>query len=619
MQADGAIIYAAGNPALYPLEYYDPESGTYQGSIPEFLAQFAREHGYDLRYLAPGPEDRRADLADSLQVDLISGSLTGEAYAHTAGEPIVLFSGESGGRETACLLHLTTAAPERLGVELRAYAVRTGQTAWVGELLASAGEAPAPALSPGMLWGAAAAFTLLLAALAAAVCGWLRARRLAARAELTDPETSLGTDAALEQAFSRLARDQSRRAYCLICIRLDLDRIGRLWGQERAAELLTYSAGVLREHTGDGDVPVRSGSGDLLVLKRFLAVREAQDWATAVVEEIRGFPFAGGELPLRDVSAGICPLEMEYLDLAQAVFHARQCAMAAGREERECRLCGTDRCRICQERWKLLTDFRKGLEREEFQLCLQFFVDARTFRIVGGETLSRWKHPRLGLLGPDRYIPDLEGDGRISALDLFGLERTCAFLEDLDRQGIRDFFLSCNFSRRTFAAPDFARRCIEIIGRHSFARKLLILEVTETQQIDRREAAQMLDNILRIRRQGARVIFDDFGMGFSSFHDLQDYPMDGLKLDKELVDNMGTERGRIILRALVDTGHRMGMTILAEGVENEEQIQLLQDLRCDVLQGFRFSVPLPAEEARKRILEEIRPGADRKSGGGTKR
>ena len=82
--------------------------------------------------------------------------------------------------------------------------------------------------------------------------------------------------------------------------------------------------------------------------------------------------------------------------------------------------------------------------------------------------------------------------------------------------------------------------------------------------------------------------------------------MDGLKLDKELVDNMGTERGRIILRALVDTGHRMGMTILAEGVENEEQIQLLQDLRCDVLQGFRFSVPLPAAEARKRILEEMK-------------
>ena len=92
------------------------------------------------------------------------------------------------------------------------------------------------------------------------------------------------------------------------------------------------------------------------------------------------------------------------------------------------------------------------------------------------------------------------------------------------------------------------------------------------------------------------MIFDDFGMGFSSFHDLQDYPMDGLKLDKELVDNMGTERGRIILRALVDTGHRMAMTILAEGVENEEQIQLLQDLRCDVLRGS--GSPSPCRQRR---------------------
>ena len=224
-------------------------------------------------------------------------------------------------------------------------------------------------------------------------------------------------------------------------------------------------------------------------------------------------------------------------------------------------------------------------------------MDAHTFRIVGGEALSRWKHPRLGLLSPDRYIPQLEEDGRIRELDFYCLEKTCAFLEDLDRQGVRGFFLSCNFSRRTFSTPEFSQRCLEIVRRHTFTRKLLILEVTESQQIDQRQAEQMLQNILEIRDNGIRVIFDDFGMGFSSFHDLQDYPMDGLKLDKVLVDNMWTQRGRIILRALVETGHKMGMTILAEGVEEERQIQALQELRCDVLQGFRFSVPLPEEEA----------------------
>ena len=224
--------------------------------------------------------------------------------------------------------------------------------------------------------------------------------------------------------------------------------------------------------------------------------------------------------------------------------------------------------------------------------------------MVGGEALSRWKHPRLGLLGPDRYIPWLEEDGRISQLDLYCLEKSCAFLEDLDRREIRTFFLSCNVSRRTFSMPGFSRQCLEIVQRYTFTRKLLILEVTESQRTNREQAGQMLENILDIRSSGMRVMFDDFGVGFSSFHDLQDYPMDGLKLDKMLVDNMCTQRGRILLRVLVKTGHKLGMTILAEGVEEEEQIRTLRELRCDVLQGFRFSVPLPLEEARRRILEE---------------
>ena len=370
---------------------------------------------------------------------------------------------------------------------------------------------------------------------------------------------------------------------------------------------------MLREEAGPADLLIRSGDG-LLALRRSPDSGDALDWARAAAEKLRAFPPAGGALSARDVSAGVCPLDMEYQSLEQALFHAEQCALRAGMEESDCRLCGTEQCAACRERWKLLADFPQAVERGDFQLYLQFFVDARTFRVVGGEALSRWHHPRLGFLRPDRYIPLLEEAGCIGALDFHGMEQACAFLEALDRRNIRDFFLSCNFSRRTFSAPDFARRCIGVMERYSFPRKLLILEVTETQQLDRREGAQMLRNIQDIRDYGARVIFDDFGMGFSSFHDLQDFPMDGLKLDKELVDNMWTERGRIILHALVRTGHRMDLTILAEGVEEDRQIQTLQQLGCDVLQGFRFSVPLPAEEARRRILEEFRPGADSENG-----
>ena len=108
---DGAIIYVAGNPELYPVEYYDPDSQSYQGALPEFLAGFAQAYGYDLRYLQPGAEDRRIELAENQQVDVISGCEAKERYAHTSGEPVLLFSGGTEGEETVYALFLTQTAP----------------------------------------------------------------------------------------------------------------------------------------------------------------------------------------------------------------------------------------------------------------------------------------------------------------------------------------------------------------------------------------------------------------------------------------------------------------------------------------------------------------------------
>ena len=186
------------------------------------------------------------------------------------------------------------------------------------------------------------------------------------------------------------------------------------------------------------------------------------------------------------------------------------------------------------------------------------------------------------------------------------MKMACEFLEELGRHQIRDFFLSCNFSRKTFSKPDFAQRCVQVVRHYTFPPKLLILEITESQPMGQVEMERLRQNIQEIRESGMRVIFDDFGVGFSSFHDLQSCPMDGLKLDKELVDHMQTEKGKIILNALVEIGHRMGLTILVEGVEREEQISMLRDLHCDAFQGFQFAVPLPELEARERILKGSR-------------
>lgn len=604
MQTDRTIIYVAGNPNLYPLEYYDAESETYQGAIPDFLAAFAQEYGYDLHYFQPGTEDCREELAENQQVDLISGCEAGDRYAHTDREPLLLFESEAGGEEETYALFLTLVSPSQFQADLRGYVSRTSQEEWTGAILQSVDETPLQQIHPGWLWGAGAlAFALLLAL----VFTLLRLRKR--KREMAPKRSEDGLDSLdmLQEAYTNAAGSPIRSSYVLVCIHLNLDQVGRMWGYERTRELFLHGVRILRQEA-EADILAHYGE-DLLLLKRTEDLQDTVQWGNGVAQQIRE-TFTAVLRP-QDVTAGIYPLAAASHDFDHTLFHVRQCARAACREAQISRLCGTDQCRFCQERWNLLDDFFHALERKDFQLSVQFLVDAGSFRVVGGEALSRWHHPKFGLLSPDRYIPLLEETGQIEKLDFYSLEKACDFLEHLGRHQVQDFFLSCNFSRKTFSAPDFVQRCLQVIQRYTFPRKLLILEVTESQQMTRAETERLRLNIQEIRENGMRVIFDDFGVGFSSFRDLQDCPMDGLKLDKELVDNMQTNKGRIILNALVDTGHRMGLTILAEGVESEEQIAMLQKLHCDAFQGFRFAVPLPELEARKRILQGDRSLKDR--------
>ena len=169
-------------------------------------------------------------------------------------------------------------------------------------------------------------------------------------------------------------------------------------------------------------------------------------------------------------------------------------------------------------------------------------------------------------------------------------------------RNIKDFFLSCNFSRETFSSPDFVERCTEIVGNYSFPRELLILELTESVLV--KDLSTIRANMLALKEYGLRIALDDFGEGFSSFSDLQECPVDGIKLDKKLVDNMSTSIGGSILRAMIQIGHELGLTILAEGVETPAQAQALKELNCDVIQGFHFSAPLPQAEAEEKLLKE---------------
>ena len=600
--SDRVLIYVAGNPDAYPLEYYDEATETYQGVIPELLARFSAQSRYDVVYYDPQKNDQREHLAQNLQVDLLSGYAQGEEIPGGC-ITVQLFHTEYDGEESAYYICITQAAPDTLAEELSAFFAALPQES-VSGILMEASAPPSPHQGFSAAIGALALSTVLLAALLALL--FRRYRKLLRKAQKDlecDETTGLGNLDYLQRYYEQLVNDKTRVLYHMICFYVDTDRLSRQAGSQLRDETLRCCAVVLQEFAASTDILTRVSEHGFVLLRLSPNMEQTETFISTVLEKIRSYPRADGTLADVRVSAGIYPLREGDRDLQEMIFNASQAARSACQAGENFRLFSDETQKELRLEQELRLAVDQALEHGEFQLYIQFYVDACTHRIVGGEALSRWLHPQKGLLSPHVFVPMLERERLVYKLDYDCLRSACGFLQKLSDQGVHSFFLSCNFSRETFSAADFPTRCMEIIDRYQFPRELLIFELTESAWV--KHSAQIRENMLTLKKYGVKIALDDFGEGFTSFSDLQQYPVDGIKLDKGLIDNVSTKNGIAILRAMVQVGHELGLTILAEGVEQEAQVLALQQINCDVIQGFRFYAPMPERECAAKVLEQF--------------
>lgn len=592
------LIYVAGNPDAYPLEYFDKDTQTYAGVIPELLAEFSDQSTYEIVYYEADGTDHREELAQQKQVDLFSGYEAEEEQLENTGV-VTLFPGEN-----AYALYFTEAAPDAFQSNLRAYLEQVSPAEVTGLLMASV---ETPPNTQGMYWtmGAMGAALLVMAAVLLLTVRRYRRRLKESQQNVeTDETTGLGNMEYLERYYKQYINDKNRILYQAVYFYVDTDRLRRLSSGQETDEFLRYCAVVLGEYTQDGDILAKVSEHGFIMLKLTGGTDKTDAWLTAILDRIHDYAKLYGKPYETNIYAGIYALRAEDRDLNEIIFQASQGAYGAEKED-----CRYLRCskgmmdQFMQER-HLQASIEQAFAQKEFQLYIQFYVDAANFAVVGGEALSRWKHPQKGVLLPSMFIPLMEREKMISRLDYYCLKEVCFFLKGLLKEGVDTFFVSCNFSRDTFAAADFVQKVQEIMNGFTFPRELLILEITESVSV--RNAAQIRQNIIALKKYGVRVALDDFGEGFTSFYDLQKYPIDGIKLDKGLVDHVTTPIGTAILKAMIQVGHELNMTILAEGVETDEQVRAQQEIHCDVIQGFRFSHPMPQWEANAQIIQNRR-------------
>jgi len=274
--------------------------------------------------------------------------------------------------------------------------------------------------------------------------------------------------------------------------------------------------------------------------------------------------------------------------LLRSADHAMYDAKHSGRGQ--VRLYSEDLALRLAGRAELERDLRLALERDEFLLEFQPQIDFVGERVVGAEALVRWEHPRRGLLMPDAFVGLAEETGLIVELGDWILNRVCRTASRWARSGI-DQRISINISRRELAQPDFFDRLNHAMQRHATPPEMLELELTETLMMKLR--GDTYAALVGLRLRGVRVAIDDFGTGFSNLAQLRDLPIDRVKIDRSLVRDIAiSAEARTICSAIVGLVRGLDLAMVVEGIENEEQIELLRVMGCSVFQGFHLSRPV---------------------------
>ena len=248
---------------------------------------------------------------------------------------------------------------------------------------------------------------------------------------------------------------------------------------------------------------------------------------------------------------------------------------------------------------------RKAINNQELTLNYQPQVELKTGKVIGVEALLRWHNSELGSVSPGEFIPIAEETGLIIPISEWVIFQACQEVKRLHDAGYTELKVGINISGLHFNQSDFVKDVSTLIGKANINPNLVELEVTESMIMP--NAKELIDELVHLKNKGMKLSIDDFGTGYSSLSYLQRFPIDALKIDQSFIRNLTAYLGdATIVKAIITMAKSLQLAIIAEGVENQKQIDFLRKENCDIIQGFYLSKPLPFSELEK-FLEKWEP------------
>ncbi|MHB8842350.1 MAG: sensor domain-containing protein [Candidatus Aquicultor sp.] len=410
--------------------------------------------------------------------------------------------------------------------------------------------------------------------------------------------------------FTTAINNASRNGDMLAIIFLDLDNfktVNDTLGHGVGDQLLHDVAVRLKDNLRSADTIARLGGDEFIVLlPRLRRTQDAAKITQKIIDSLRP-PFSFGDREFHITASAGVALYPNDGDGAHALLRNADIALYRAKEY------GKDSYQFyipamgdkALERLALENSVRKALERQEFLLYYQPIVDLTTGNIVALEALLRWQHPDHGLVYPSEFIPILEETGLIIPVGEWVVNTACKQAKTWQDKGLPPIRMAVNLSPRQFQQEGMVEMICEALDKSGLSPEYLELEITESAVMKDVDSAVTMFH--KLKELGMYISVDDFATGYSSLSFLKRFPADTLKIDQSFIrDAIQNTNDAEIARAIITLAHNLGMKAIAEGVETVEQLEFLRRLKCDEIQGYVFSRPLPVQEATELLATEMR-------------
>lgn len=590
-------LYIAGNPDLYPIEYYDSSADIYKGLLPDIFNEISEKTGINFTYISAGTSNEQKNLYQNNQVEIVS-AIPSNDKNFVDIETVSVLTVEYNGNTVDYSIGFTNLLPENQKESIVSALSDISQSKKSGWLINSAKNDFF--VKKRNFYAIVSAVILLFAAIivTAIVISAKKRRQNSKINAMIDQNTGVGNAEYYIYAFENLISEQAKNLYNLAYISFDVDRYNN--GSVSAHDVEKYAAVKLSQLVNSCEYLSRISDGVFIMLfqaeNSIIADKRVADLVYSVNKYVADFTNENDIF-----KAGYCAFcENIGIDAETAVYNAKQGYLYAVSNALPYYM-GTKSQIEKNKKAKILTSqIDDALKNGEFKAHIQFFTESKTSNFCGGEILSRWQNSTYGLLRPNEYIDILNKTGKIVEHDYKIFEEVCAILEKWNTPPFDKMFLSCNFTRNSVSDPEFANKLISISEKYNFAKNRLAVEITEnTLSIN---STTVSENIKRLRKYGFLVAIDDMGAGFSSLADIYDNEVDIVKIERSFVTSCITDRRREMLSNIISLIHNAGAKVICEGAETQQQVDMLKSIDCDIIQGFYYSRVLPLTEGEKFIL-----------------